>query len=219
MKSFCIIGLGNFGKNLALTLAESGHQVGVIDTDPHEIDMIGDKVVLAVCGDATDESVLRSFGITNYDCCVVCLKSSMENSILITLMLKEMNIPKIIARANSELHRTVLTKIGADVVVFPEMDMGRKTAYAISRSNVIEHLDLSDKYAIIEIKTPKKWVDRSIKDLDIRKKYGLNVIAVCNNETKQYDIFTDPDRKFTSNEQVVIVGSNRDIDRLTRLDG
>ena len=121
MKSFCIIGLGNFGKNLALTLAQNGNQVLVIDNVESDIDAIADHVTNAVCGDPTNEMVLRAAGVASYGCCVVCLGSdNMQESILVTLTLKELGIPKIVARASSEQHRKVLTKVGADMVVFPE---------------------------------------------------------------------------------------------------
>ncbi|HBR32148.1 MAG TPA: potassium uptake system protein, partial [Clostridiales bacterium] len=109
MKSFCIIGLGNFGKTLALTLIRNGHQVMVIDQNEEEIDEIGDLMTSAICGDATNEGVLRSAGINNYDCCIVCLKDNMQDSILTTLILKEMGANKIVARATSERHKKVLT--------------------------------------------------------------------------------------------------------------
>ncbi|PKM62789.1 MAG: hypothetical protein CVU97_03585 [Firmicutes bacterium HGW-Firmicutes-21] len=215
MKSFCIIGLGNFGKNLALTLSKNGHQVLVIDINDTEIDEIGDQVVSAICGDATNENVLRSAGINNYDSCVVCLKRNMQDSILVTLLLKEMGAKNVVARATSERHKKVLTKVGADMVVFPERDMGQKLAFTLLKTDVFEYFNLSDVFSIAEIKTPKRWIGMSIRELDVRKKYGINIIATCNGEDEQFEIFTNPERLFRADEKIVIVGENENIEKLT----
>lgn len=215
MKSFCIIGLGNFGKTMALTLAENGHQVLVIDNDIAKIDEIGDKMVSAICGDATNESVLHSAGINNFDCCVVCLKNDMQDSILITLLLKEMGAGKIVARAVSEHHKKILAKLGADMVIFPEKDMGQRLALTLAKNDVLEYFNLSDEFSIVEIKVPKKWVGFSIKELEIRKKYGVNVIATCDSSNDNFELFTDPERLFKDDEKIVIVGNNSDIEKLT----
>jgi trk system potassium uptake protein TrkA len=216
MKSFCIIGLGNFGKTMALTLAENGHQVLVIDDDEEQIDEIGDKMVSAICGDATNESVLHSAGVNNFDCCVVCVKDNMQDSILITMLLKEMGANTVVARAVSEHHKKILTKLGADMVVFPEKDMGQKLALTLAKNDVLEYFNLSDEFSIVEIKVPKKWVGYSIKELEIRKKHSVNVIATCDSSNNNFEIFTDPDRIFRENEKIVIVGNNSDIEKLTK---
>ena len=200
---------------MALTLAENGHQVLVIDDDEEQIDEIGDKVVSAICGDATNESVLHTAGVNNFDCCVVCLKNDMQDSILITMLLKEMGANKVVARAVSEHHKKILTKLGADLVVFPEKDMGQKIALTLAKNDVLEYFNLSDEFSIVEIKVPKKWVGHSIKELEIRKKYGVNVIATCDNSNNNFEIFTDPDRIFRDGEKIVIVGNNSDIEKLT----
>ncbi len=214
MKSFCIIGLGNFGKTLALTLIRNGHQVMVIDQNEEEIDEIGDLMTSAICGDATNEGVLRSAGINNYDCCIVCLKNNMQDSILTTLILKEMGANKIVARATSERHKKVLTKLGADIVVFPEKDMGMRLALTLSKNDVLEYFNLSDKYSIAEIMVPKRWVGMSIRELDVRKKYGINIIATCDADNENFEIFNTPERLFRADEKVVIVGNNESIEKI-----
>lgn len=215
MKSFCIIGLGNFGKTLALTLAKNGHQVLVIDENENEIDEIGDQMTAAICGDATSENVLRSAGINNFDCCIVCLKDNMQDSILVTLLLKEMGASKIVARATSERHKKVLTKLGADIVVFPEKDMGQRLALTLSKNDVLEYFNLSEKYSIAEIMVPKRWVGMSIRELEVRKKYGVNIIATCDMNNDNFEIFNTPERLFKPDEKVVIVGNNDNIEKLT----
>ena len=210
MKSFCIIGLGNFGKNLALTLAQNGNQVLVIDNVESDIDAIADHVTNAVCGDPTNEMVLRAAG-------VVCLGSdNMQESILVTLTLKELGIPKIVARASSEQHRKVLTKVGADMVVFPEKDMGRKLAYTLAKTDVFEFINFSKDHSIVELKTPRRWAGKAIKDLDVRKRYGVNIIAISKaGSSDDFEIFTDPDRVLAPEETLVIIGGNEEIEKIT----
>lgn len=215
MKSFCIIGLGNFGKTLAITLTQSGHQVLVIDENETEIDAMEDQMVSAICGDATNESVLRSAGVNNFDCCIVCLKDNMQDSILVTLLLKEMGANKIVARATSERHKKVLTKLGADMVVFPEKDMGQKLALTLAKNDVLEFFNLSDKFSIAEIIVPKRWVGMSIRELEIRKKYGVNIIATCDINNDNFEIFNNPERLFRADEKIVIVGNNENIEKIT----
>ena len=209
MKSFCIIGLGNFGKNLALTLAQNGNQVLVIDNVESDIDAIADQ--------ATNEMVLRAAGVTSYGCCVVCLGSdNMQESILVTLTLKELGIPKIVARASSEQHRKVLAKVGADKVVFPEKDMGQNLAYILSKTDVLEFINFSRNCSVVELKTPRRWAGKSIKDLDVRKKYGINIIAISKaGSNDDFEIFTDPDRVLLPEETLILIGGNAEIEKIT----
>ncbi|MDD4125439.1 MAG: TrkA family potassium uptake protein [Eubacteriales bacterium] len=212
-RSFCIIGLGSFGSNLALTLMKNRSQVLVIDNNEDKVDALADRVTNAVCGDPTNESVLRAAGVTSYDCCVVCLSDSMENATLVTLMLKEMGIKKVVARASSDLHKKVLLKVGADMVVFPEQDMGKKLASNLTKTDVFEYINLSDKFSIMELKAPKKWIGKPITELNIRQKYGVNVIAMKDQDDNLI-IFTDPNKPIKEGQVMVIIGSNSDLARI-----
>ena len=149
----------------------------------------------------------------SYGCCVVCLGSdNMQESILVTLTLKELGIPKIVARASSEQHRKVLTKVGADMVVFPEKDMGRKLAYTLAKTDVFEFINFSKDHSIVELKTPRRWAGKAIKDLDVRKRYGVNIIAISKaGSSDDFEIFTDPDRVLAPEETLVIIGGNEEI--------
>lgn len=218
MKSFCVIGLGNFGRNLALTLAKGRNQVLVIDDVQDAVDNISDFVTDARwCEDPTNESKLRSAGVTNYDCCIVCMDNTIHDNTLITLILKEMGIKKIVTRATSDLHKKVLLKVGADMVVFPEQDMGKKLALTLSKTDMFEYINLSNDYSIIEIKAPRRWVGHSIKDLSIRQKYGVNLIAMQTEDSPgDYTLFNDPNKIIHANEMLVIIGSNHDIDKITK---
>lgn len=214
MKSFCVIGLGKFGTALAQTLAESGGQVMIIDTDSDKVTAMADIVTNAVIGDPTNESVLRAAGITDYECAVVCLTSNINANILMTIMLKELGVKKVISRALNEGHRKVLERIGADMIIFPERDMGEKLGYMLTKNNVTDFVEFSG-YNIIEIEVPDGWKGRSLIDLELRKRYSVNVIAVSRADGG-VDVSPQPTRVFTDGDKVSIIGSNSDIDRLMK---
>ncbi|MBO5275430.1 MAG: TrkA family potassium uptake protein [Clostridia bacterium] len=215
MKSFCIIGLGRFGKTLAKTLAEEGAQVMVIDEDPDSVAAVADIVTSAVIGDPTNEAVLRTSGVKNYDCAIVSISKKIDDSVLVTLMLKDLGIGWVVARSVSELHTRVLEKIGADQIVFPERDMGEKFAYMLGRENVLDYIEFSDEYSIVEIKVPESWLGKDLIKLDIRRKYNITVIAV-RTESGKIDISPGPNRVFRPGDTATLVGMNRDIDNIVR---
>lgn len=214
-KGICVIGLGNFGTNLALTLAKTKQQVLVIDEDQTKIDSVGDIVANAVCGDATNESVLRAAGIKNCECAVICMENELSNSILITLLLKELGLSKIVVRATDERSKKVLMKVGADFVVLPEKESGTKLAYTLSRRGMVDYFAPSGDFSIVEIVTPKSWVGKSVIELDVRKKYEVSIIAVASRGSDEFTLLADPTRKFAENELLVVAGSNKAIERLT----
>jgi len=215
MKSFCIIGLDTFGQTLALTLTQNGHQVMVIDENNEAVNVLADIVTNAVIGEAVNENVLRASGVKDYDCAVVST-DSMNDSILLTLMLKDMGIKKVVVRAVSNQHKRVLEKVGADQVVFPEQDMGEKLAYMLDKNNVMEYIEFSNEYSIVEVKVPRDWIGKSIIELNVRKKYGVNIIAVSAEGSSLMDITPKPDRVFSRGDLVTLLGANYDIDKLTK---
>lgn len=214
-RSFCIIGLGRFGQTLAVNLAKTDHQVLVIDEDDNIVNAMSDIVTNAVIGDPTNETVLRAAGVGDYDCAVVATANSINDSILITLNLKEMGVKKVVARASSDQHRRVLEKIGADMVVFPEQDMGEKLVGILDRNNVLEYIEFSDTHSIVEVAVPKKWIGRSLSELDVRRKYKVTVLAVSD-PVSGMNISPDPTKPFTESETVALLGENSDIDRIIR---
>lgn len=215
MKSFCVIGLGKFGMALATRLAEEGNQVMVMDTDPDKVSAIADIVTNAVIGDPTNKRVLKSAGISDYDCAVVCFTGNINDNVLITILLKELGVKKVVARASSEGHRKVLVHIGADAIVYPERDMGEKVAFMLTRDNVTEYIEFSG-YKLIEMKVPEEWIGQSLMDLDVRRKYGINIIAVTRAGDDIADVSPAPTRQFSSGEKMSVIGSDRDIDRLMK---
>jgi trk system potassium uptake protein TrkA len=214
-KGICVIGLGNFGMNLALTLAKTKQSVLIIDEMQEKIDYVGDKVSNAICGDATNESVLRAAGVKSCDCAVICMENNLSDSILITLLLKELGINKIVVRATDERQKKVLLKVGADFVVLPEKESGTKLAYTLSRRGMVDYFAPSGGFAIAEIVVPKSWVGKSVIEADVRKKYNVNVIAVAEQDGEEFELLADPNRKFVENELLVVAGDNSAIEKLT----
>lgn len=178
MKQFAVIGLGRFGSAVAKTLNEKGCEVLAIDSDEQWVQEVSGYVAHAVTIDATDEKALKAVGIEHVDCAIVAIGADIEASILVTVTLKEIGIKEIVARAMTEIHGRVLEKIGATKVVFAERDMGIRVANALVSPEIIEYIDLSPEYSIFEISPPKDFIGNSLRDLEIRAKYNLNVIAI-----------------------------------------
>ncbi|MCG8500282.1 MAG: TrkA family potassium uptake protein [Firmicutes bacterium] len=212
MRSFVVLGMGRFGQSVAKTLYELGYEVLAIDNDEEVIQDMTDYVTHAVIADATDENVLKSLGVRNFDVAVVTIGGDMQSSILVTLILKEMGVKYILAKARSELHAKVLNKVGADRVIFPERDMGTRVAHNLVSSNILDYIELSPDYSIIEVAAPEQWVGKSLVELNVRVKYGINIMAIKNG--KEINISPRADDTIKRDDVVVIIGANADISRL-----
>lgn len=178
MKQVAVIGLGRFGSSVARTLADSGCEVLAVDVDEARVKAIADEVTDAVRANALDEEALRALGLRNFEVVVVAIGHEVQASILTTVLLKEMGIPKIVAKAQDDLHGRVLQKVGADVVVYPERDMGVRLAHTLISRNVIDEIQLSTDYSILEMAAPQGFVGHSLRDLELRQRYGLSVLAI-----------------------------------------
>jgi trk system potassium uptake protein len=178
MKQVAVIGLGRFGSSVARTLAGSGCEVLAVDADESRVKAIADEVTDAVRANALDEEALRALGLRNFEVVVVAIGHEVEASILATVLLKEMGIPRIVAKAQDDLHGRVLQKVGADVVVYPERDMGVRLAHTLISRNVIDEIHLTTDYSILEMAAPLGFIGRSLKDLELRQRFGLSVLAI-----------------------------------------
>lgn len=183
MKQFIVLGLGRFGSAVATTLVELGHEVLGVDNDEERVDALKDKITQAVQADITEEKVLTELGVKNFDAAIVCIGTDLETSILVTMMLKEMGLKYIIAKAQNNLHAKVLEKIGVNKVVFPERDMGARIARRLITPNIKDYVELEPDYNIIEIKALPEFVDKTLSELDMRNKYGINVLAIKRNDS------------------------------------
>ena len=175
--TFLVIGLGRFGSNLALRLMDSGNEVMVLDNDEDAVNHIAPHVTQAKIGDCMDEEVLRSLDPASFDFCFVCISDNFQSSLEITSMLKEQGAPMVVAKADRDLHARLLLKIGADEVVFPERDMAMRTAVRFSVNGALEYIELAPGYAILELDVPDHWAGQTLIDLDIRKRWNVNVIG------------------------------------------
>lgn len=215
MKTFVIIGLGRFGTAVATELCSLGHEVLAVDGSEENVQKVADLVTHAVTGDARDPAVLRALGVRNYDCAIVAVGDDVGNSALITLNLKELGVKQVICKAQSHVHRKVLEKIGADRVVFPEHEMGVKLAQGLSCSNILNFIELSDDYGIVELTAPKSWQHKTIKELDVRAAHGVNIIAVRN----KAGINAAPGGEYVveQGDELVTLGRTEDVNRLQNL--
>ncbi len=211
-KSFLVLGAGRFGISVAKTLSRLGQEVCIIDKDSNIIQDIAEDVTQAVVGDSTDETVLKAIGVANFDVAIVALSENVNTSILTTTILKEMGVECVISRADNDIHRRILEKIGADRILMPEQQMGDKLAHRLASVKKLDDLELSEEFSVVQIACPSKWVGKNPVLLDVRNKYGVNIIAVERGEDVLLAITGDD--KFRKDDVLVIVGRNEDIEAL-----
>jgi trk system potassium uptake protein TrkA len=202
MAKFAVIGLGSFGLNVAKTLYEEGHEVLAIDIDKDKIEAVKDYVTRAVTMDSADKENLKALGIQDIDVVIVSLGPQMEASILTVLYLHELKVKRVIAKALSEDHAKILEAIGATEVIYPEKDMAIKLAHRLSSPNVLEYLPLSSGFSIQEIAPPEKFIGKTLKELDLRNKYGVQVIAI---------------RELVPENTVIIIGEEKNLAKINSL--
>jgi len=178
MKSYIVIGLGRFGTEAAKRLCELGCEVLAIDNNSELVQQISNDVTQAVVADARDKEVLKSLGAAEFECAIVAIGNSLGDSVLATMNLKELGIPYVVCKAHDETYRQVLLKLGANRVVIPEQEQANRLARNLSSPNVLDYIELSDEYGIIEVPAPNPWVGKSLKDLNVRARLGVNIIAV-----------------------------------------
>ncbi|MCF2595208.1 potassium channel family protein [Pseudoflavonifractor phocaeensis] len=216
MKSFLVIGLGRFGSALAQELCAQGNEVMALDLWEDRVQAAADLVTRAAAGDARDPEVLRALGARNFDCAVVAFSADVGDSALITLNLKELGVGKVVSKASSAVHRKVLEKIGADQVVFPEQEMALRLARNLSNVDILNFIELSEDYSVVERRCPRQWLDKTIRDLDIRALYRLNVIAVRQGDGTML-IAPGGEYLLRDGDCMVVLGTNQDIERVDKL--
>jgi trk system potassium uptake protein TrkA len=214
MKQFVVIGLGSFGFNLATALAKDGHEVLVIDSDERNIEAIKDRVTHAVMADATDKKVLSEFVSTDADAVIVGLAENMEASTLVTLYLRDLGMKEVIVKALSDDHAKVLKAVGATEIVYPEKDVALRLAERLSTPNLIEHLPLTPEYSIVEITPPESFLGKTLRELQLRKEFGVIVIAVKDVLSNTFHLIPDTDFEIKPNSALVIIGRSENIDKL-----
>ena len=180
MKSYAVIGLGRFGSALARQLCKLGAEVLALDVKGDYVQQIANDVTHAVVGDAQDKEVLRALGVRNLDCAVIAIGDNLAASVLITMNLKELGVPYIVCKAHDETHRKVLEKLGVDRVVIPEHEYAQRLARTLNSHNVLDYIELSEDFGILDVPAPKSWIGKSLRELNVRAKLGVTIIAVEN---------------------------------------
>lgn len=213
-KEFVVIGLGRFGGSIVHSLADQDLEVMAIDKEEDKVNQFASIASHAVVADTTDESVLKSLGIRNFDHVIVAIGDDIQSSILTTLMLKEIGVNNITVKAQNDYHEKVLRKIGASHVVHPERDMGRRIAHNIVSNNVLDYLELSDEHSIVEIVANDHLDGNSLIDLDIRAEYGINIVAIKRGK----DILVSPqaDELIQAGDILIVIGADSDITRFEK---
>lgn len=215
-KQFAIIGLGRFGSNMAKALHKMGYEVLAIDRNMQKVQEFSDEVTHVVQADTTDENALKAMGIRNFDVVVVAIGEDVQANIMTTMQLKEIGAPFIVVTARNSLHVKLLEKIGADRIVSPERDMARRVAYNLASTSVMDYIELSPKFSIVEISAPKAFQDQTLAESNIRAKYGINVVAIKRDDN--LIISPLPSEKIQKGDIVIVVGSNEGINGLEALE-
>ncbi|GGF12231.1 ktr system potassium uptake protein C [Halobacillus andaensis] len=213
-KEFAVIGLGRFGGSICRELSREGMEVLALDLDEDKVNEYRDIAAHAVIADSTDENVLRELGIRNIDHVIVAIGDNIQASMLTTLMLKELGIKTITVKAQNDYHEKILSKIGADHVVHPERDMGKRIAHNIISNNILDYIELSDDHSVVEVKAGSKMSGRTLVDLDIRAEYGCNVVAI----KRKKEVIVSPmaTEEIHESDILIVIGADKDISRFEK---
>lgn len=215
MKSFIVIGLGRFGSAAARSLYKQGCEVLAIDTDHELVQQISEDVTQAVVGDARDKEVLKALDAKSFDCGIVAIGDSLGDSVLATMNLKELGVPYVVCKASNDTHKQVLTKLGADRVVIPEKENAVRLAKSLGSTNVLDYIELSEDYGIIETPAPEKWDGRSLIELNVRAKLGVNILAI----KRDGEITVSPaaEYRILKGDTLVVLGNNAALKAVQKL--
>ncbi|SEM30714.1 trk system potassium uptake protein TrkA [Butyrivibrio sp. ob235] len=211
MKSILIIGVGNFGMLIAKQVHELGHQVMAIDKDEERINEVLPYVTNALIGDSTNENFLRSIGINNFDVCIETIGNDFQSSLETTSLLKELGGKKVVSRANREVQAKFLLRNGADEVVNPEKEIAKWTAIRYTSKHILDYVKLDDNHAIFEVKLPRDWIGKSIKEINIRQKFGINIMAI--KENGDMNLTISPDDVIKEGQTLLVLGEHKAIQR------
>ena len=215
MKSYLVIGLGRFGQTLARQLCMLGAEVLAMDVHSDLVQQVAEDVTHAVVGDAQDKEVQRALGVRDFDCAIIAIGSDLAASVLATMNLKELEVPYIICKAHDETHRRVLEKLGVDRVVIPEQENAARLARSLNSHNVLDYIELSEDYGILEVPAPRVWVGKTLKELNVRAKLGVNIIAVESGKTT--NVSPSADYQILEGDVMVVLGDNYSLEAVQKL--
>lgn len=207
MKNILLIGLGHFGRHMAIQLNQLGHQIMAVDEDEERVNELLPYVTNAQIGDSTNADFLRSLGVSNYDVCFVTIGDSFQNSLETTSLLKELGAKQVISRAERDVQSKFLLRNGADEVIYPEKQIAKWASLRYTADHILDYIEIDDQHAIFEVEVPEKWLGRSIGELDVRKTYNINIMATRRND--RIDVAVTPDTLLTKDVTLLVLGELR----------
>lgn len=213
MKSILIIGMGRFGQHLCRNLVKSGNDVMIVDREEEKLEELLPFVTSAKIGDCTKEDVLRSFGVSNFDVCVVCIGTNFQSSLEITSLLKELGAKYVISKATRDVHAKFLLRNGADEVVYPDRDIAERLAVKVTANHVFDYIEMGE-YGIYEIPPRKEWIGKSIKEVNFRVKYHVSILGT--KEDGETELLPSADHIFKENEHLMVIGKKKDVDHILK---
>ena len=211
MKSILLIGLGRFGRHIAIKLDELHHQVMAVDKEDTRVDAVLPFVTNAQIGDATNEDFLSSLGVGNFDVCIVAIGDNFQNSLEVTALLKELGARMVVSRAARDVHAKFLLRNGADEIVYPERQLADWVAIRYSADHILDYIELDEEHAIFEISVPEEWIGKTIGQLDIRKKYDINIMALKTNDIMNLKISSDT--QLLKDSTMLVLGETKHIQK------
>ncbi len=215
MKSILLIGLGRFGKHIAMKLRELNHEVMAVDRNEDLVQEILPLVTSAQIGDSTNEEFLRSLGVDNYDVCIVAIGDDFQSSLETTSLLKELGAGMVVSRAATDVQEKFLLRNGADEVVYPEKQLARWTAIRCSADHILDYIEIDGDHAIFEVPIPKAWLGKTVGQVDIRKKFNINILAVKTG--RKLDSFITPDTMLNEEKTLMVMGKYKDLQKCFRI--
>lgn len=215
MKSILLIGLGRFGKHVAMKLHSLGHQIMAVDDDEQRVNEILPYVTNALIGDSTSETFLSSLGVSNFDVCIVAIGSNFQSSLETTSLLKELGAKQVVSRASRDVHEKFLLRNGADEVVYPEKQLATWTAIRYSSEHILDYIELDGEHAVYEVNIPANWLGKTVGQIDIRKKYNVNIMGLRNGE--RLELTVTPDTMLSPGKTLMVLGRYRDIQKCFRI--
>mgnify|MGYP001044375067 CR=1 FL=1 len=215
MKSILLIGLGRFGRHIAMKLDELHHQVMAVDKEDTRVDAVLPFVTNAQIGDATNEDFLSSLGVGNFDVCIVAIGDNFQNSLEVTSLLKELGARMVVSRAARDVHAKFLLRNGADEIVYPERQLADWVAIRYSADHILDYIELDENHAMFEIPIPKDWAGHSIGELDIRKKYDINILAIKENGSLSASV--SPETHLAEGSTLLVIGEYKALQKCFRI--
>lgn len=211
-KSYAVFGLGRYGRAVAKELIDNGAEVIAVDSNDKIVEELVGEFPICKCADVTEREVIKQLGISNVDVAVIAIAGQFEASVMATMLCKEAGVGQVIVKCSSKMHRTILEKVGADIVVLPEKESGVRLAKNILSSGFFDIADISEDISIIELKAKSEWIGKSLKELELRKKYSINVIALSKNGN--VEIALQPDTVIEENMKMIVIANKKEIYRL-----